>query len=586
MPSVPRFESPTVAPQGLPVPQAQGAPEGAFGVGLGQGVQQAAQGLGEIARKQQEDMDAARITAAIPQLDDAEHQVMTAAQSKQGWDALPVHDQAVGDFDKATSQIVGGLANARQKAIVSRMAAQQRGSISTQLGHYTNSEIKKAQETDIQVASVSKANAAISHYQDPTALAQDMQIGEGAIRSYGVRAGLAPETVNAQVAQWTSGVHVRVVETALQDGNRDFAKSYLAQNRDAIAGSELGRLDKAVRESDVLGQAFAVTDKIMASATNLADAQKQVREISDPEVRQHAQAEVDQRFQEQEAAHRISENHLYEGWSTQLERNGDGSMNRLRAQMGADWFKLDTSSRESLENRARQIQGLAAGVPVKTNEHIWTEFTLATPEEQAQYNPEKDLLPYLSESDYQSATQYISQLRNGGKTAVASETDQTSKLLAAAQGLSIVPRDPAKTWSDTEVLRFNNMKRAMDLQVQQFRAKTNRAPDQVETQKMVDGLMNDQLKVQRSPIAPFFSFLGTKSTGVPASSVVDADVADMTEKDLAAVQIPADAVQKWSNRFQGLNGHPITRVDLVRLWLAAQRHDRSVWASLGMDGPQ
>jgi hypothetical protein len=516
-------------------------------------------------------------------LDDAEHQVVTAARSKQGWDALPVHDQAVGAFDKATDSIVNGMANERQKTIVRRMASQQRGSISTQLDNYTNSEVRRAQSVDADTAAASTANLAVSHYQDQGRLAQDFAKGEAVVRSYGQRAGLTPETVDAQVATWRSNVHVGVVERALQDQNVAFARTYLETNRDAIEGGQLGRLEKAVAESGTLADAFAATDRIMASATSLGDAQKMVREIKDPEVRQRAQTEVDQRFNEQEASHRIAENHLYEGWSTQLERNGDGNINHLRAQMGADWLKLDTSSRESLEARARQIEQQSMGVPIKTDERVWTDFTLAPPEVQAQVNPLKDLLPYLSEPDYQAAVQHIAQLREGGKGAVAGVTDAKDQLLTAAQGAGIVPRDLTKNWSDLEIHRYAGMQRAMNEQIKAFHDKTGKNPDPTETQKMVDGLLLNQVRVQKPILG--WDVLGTKTVPVPASSVIDADVADMTEAELAKVNVPPEAVAQYTNRYRSIHGDAISRVDVVRLWLAALRHDRTVWEQMGLDGP-
>lgn len=571
MPTVPRYDSPTVAPQGVPVPQAQGTSAASFGAELGQGVQQAAAGLDQMARQQQDEMDAARITAVIPMLDDAEHQVVTAARSKQGWDALPVHDQAVGAFDKTTGEIVNGLANDRQKTIVRRMAAQQRGSISTQLDNYTNSEVRKAQGVDAQVAADSTANLAVSHYQDSQRLAQDFNKGEALIRSYGQRAGLAPETVQAQVDQWKSGVHVGVVERALQDQQVDLARTYLEANKGAIEGGQLGRLEKAVADSGTLADAFAATDRIMAATSDLGTAQKMVREIKDPEVRQRAQAEVDQRFQEQEAAHRIAENHLFEGWSARLEQVRD--INTLRAQMGADWLKLDQNSRQSLELRAKQLQEAALGYPPKTNDTIWTAFMLATPGQQLAVNPLRDLRPYMDDTDYQSAVRLIADLQNGGKGATEGVQSATQMLLSGAQGQGVVPRDtPPNKWSDDQAAAYAQLQRTMNLQLDAFHQKNNRNPTPTESQEIVDGIMLQKLRL--SP-----GFFRWAPGQVVQSAVLDKDVADLSDEALASIHIPAEVEQQYTNRLRAY-GKKATRTDIVRLWLAALRGDTSVGQEL------
>jgi hypothetical protein len=100
---------------------------------------------------------------------------------------------------------------------------------------------------------------------------------------------------------------------------------------------------------------------------------------------------------------------------------------------------------------------------------------------------------------------------------------------------------------------------------------------------MVDGLLLNQVRVQKPILG--WDVLGTKTVPVPASSVIDADVADMTEAELAKVNVPPEAVAQYTNRYRSIHGDAISRVDVVRLWLAALRHDRTVWEQMGLDGP-
>lgn len=500
MPAIPVLEGPRVESRPLPAPQSQGTSPAAFGAAAGQGLQEVGGLLQRAADEERDKQDAARLTAVQPQLDGIEHTLLfdpkSGALNQRGFDALPTYDTTLKAFDEQTGKLMDSLANDRQKEAFGRMRAQRRASIGNTLENHTRQEVARADAASTQAAVDSAANMGVTYYNDPARRSQELKRGLGLIQSYATRAGVPKEAADEQAATFVSNLHAGVIERALQNGQASMARDYLDEYRDQIAGDKIGRLEEAVQQGGTLADAFAATDRIVGTAKNRSDALAQVREIKDPEVRQRAQAEVNQYYSEQEAAQREAENHLFDQWSARLEQVK--GINRLKQEMGADWLRLDAQGRSALESRAAAI---AKGPDVRTDDRVYTEFMLKSPSQMAAVNPLKDLRPYLDDGDYQHAVALVAEARRGGGETTPHLTEVTTvrdQVMSLAKDLQLVPAsDPPSKWTPDQSAQFNALQRSVQARLQAFEVgQGGKKASPVERQAIIDAVARETVSVQ------------------------------------------------------------------------------------------
>lgn len=266
MPTVPTYDTPQVAPAGLPNAQVQGLSpralmQGEIGGHEMEGAGQTAinYGTGELNADAKEQMMAnqVRVDAALNNVRAQQQKLTydpeTGFLNQMGQAAIKPNAQGQGLQDQfgqklqsAISEESDGLANDAQRQVFARQAAPLATSFGGQIQTHVLQEYKKfgleTQQGTVDLAS----DAAKKNWSNPEAIDQQIASVKAAVWKAGQINGEPANLTDAKTLQTTSGIHSGVINAALQNNNPAYAQQYIQKYKDDMTAGDLLKASSSI----------------------------------------------------------------------------------------------------------------------------------------------------------------------------------------------------------------------------------------------------------------------------------------------------------------------------------------------------
>jgi len=253
MPKVPEYGGQQVAPSSQPGAMFDAAP---VANATGQQFQQAGealQGAGstamDIAMDMQNQANQVRIDDSLnkvrQQMLDLTYNPQTGYKTLKGDSALtrpdgkPLSEEYGSKLKTAISEITTGLGNDTQRAAFSQRAGalmvQFEGGIQEHALSEYRSYAQSTQEGTIKIGS----DEARLHWQDPDKIKASLDSVRAAVVRMGTLKGWSGSETMARMKETTSGVHMGVIDTAMQESNPEYALGYMNRFKDEMTADDL-----------------------------------------------------------------------------------------------------------------------------------------------------------------------------------------------------------------------------------------------------------------------------------------------------------------------------------------------------------
>jgi soluble lytic murein transglycosylase len=266
MARVPRIAAPQPGQTAaLPTPQFSFANPEQMGAGLARGMGTVAEAL----QQEQDKADAVQVMGAQRQLSEWRLSTIdhpeTGALSKRGKDAFGLPDTIATDYDKRVGEIVGGLANDRQKQAFQKFANADRDSILRSVNRHVAGELKGYAEAENKAYVETALNAAALNFTDPERVETEVLRAKAAIMAHAKISGEPAEATNLRLTKAQSAIR-RTVAERLADTDPIKAQEYLGKYADQMDADDIlkvqGKVGKAVDAQVGMAVAGEVIKKI------------------------------------------------------------------------------------------------------------------------------------------------------------------------------------------------------------------------------------------------------------------------------------------------------------------------------------
>jgi hypothetical protein len=373
MPRVPTYDRQQVQTAPLPdVRMSGGASVGAGVERLGQGLQQAAGALGQIVQAERAKADQIAVLDVDRQLVEFEvralHDAQSGALHKRGRDAFGLPEQVLGDFDKVAGKLEAGAGSERQKMAIRNMVASRRADIDKALQRHVAAEIRRYDDTVTESYMKNSRNAAVLNWQDPERVEMEVARQRAALADHAQRNGLPADWLKARIAEATSSTHMGVLNQMMAHGQDLAGKAYVDAHRDDLVGDDAIRATKMVEDGSLRGESQRQADRIISETLDLKAAMAQVRQISDPKVRDAARQRVNEFYADEQRAKQENIEGVFNEVSARLEQNG-GDLDDPVVQAG--WFRMSLGQRNALR---ALVADMRAEAPIQTDPVLYHDL--------------------------------------------------------------------------------------------------------------------------------------------------------------------------------------------------------------------
>lgn len=568
MPSIPKYDSPQVAPQALPGARLSGgASPQAFGGGIGQGLQQAAQTLDDVYQDEKRKANKAALLAAERKLGEWENSALfdpeKGALSKRGEDALGVEGPALQDFDRLAGELESGVVDEDARLDLRARINSRRVDIGRTLARHTGSERDNLYEKETDAFLANSLQAAGNHYNDEVRIGQELTRGTDAIMERADRLGWTAPITQAALAEYESKLHGGVLDRMLAGEQYGAARAYFEANKDGLDPKEQARVEKAVREGSTRGAAQAATARIMAEyGGDMKAALAAARKIGDPEVQDSVVSRVMDLFQERKMLEDETDRQNLDAAQEIITR--EKSTDKIPPAM---WASFDVATQAKLKEAAAYAR---SGTPAQ-DDAKWYDFARRwesmTPADQAKVNLYTEIRPYVDDTRFDGFVKEqraaMEHVRTGGKAAeyVAGQ-DFKGRLLTGLQKGGIVPA--GKGFGELKDAEGERAVRVLDeatRRLDTFQATKGGKATPAEQQSIVDEILIQKVFVDEWGSDP-------ERLGVELS---DDDRADAY---VPLAKIPAAELASMRNLAQS-KGRPVTDDKLRRAYAAYILRDRA-----------
>lgn len=335
--------------------------------GLGGAVLKSGIALGDIqtqiradAQKQADDV---ALINASNQLDAWENKRLydpiTGALAQKGKNALPLPEAIATEYRDVAGGIAQGLTTPKQQMAFARLSAQHEQNLDLTIRRHVMGEMQSYEGSELTAFVENKRSNAIANSQDPRRVFEELGAAVDAIHASAPRLGLGPEAIQHQVEATQTATHVGVIDSLLAQGQSRAAQVYFEETKDQITGGAADKIQKAIAEGQLRGQAQQTADGILAKGGTLAEQRDQVKAIADPELRDAVEQRIEHEASIQEKQQRDQQEATAKNAYDAVDRT-----HSVDSIPPATWLGLTGGSRSALREYADR---LAKGTPVETD---------------------------------------------------------------------------------------------------------------------------------------------------------------------------------------------------------------------------
>ena len=418
-PVVPRYDSPQVAPAGIPNARVStSAPIEAFGGGqAAQGLANATQGVAnnafDLAQAEKKKADDLSFLEADMKASQLQTEIELGVKDRLGKDAAGSADYAKDEWQKKSSEIRESLPNDDVKAAYDRASMVRYGNINKTVQVHTDGELTKY-ETDLTKSYISNArDEAVINYGDPERVSLALFQQQAALTKLFDKKGINPndDIAKKAMSEEISKTHAGVIEAMLADGKDQMASNYLKANKDSITDAETRtRIDKAVNDGSLLGEAQRNSDRIVAKSTGMSEALKEAAKISDPKARAETEKLIEHKYAIDKAARAERQDSIYKQIGTMAETENDIA----KIHRDPNWNELTIAEKNAVDKR---VADRISGANVQTDRAIYNDIAhIATSDRKKflQLNLTSPELKYkLSDADFKKFVDMQTEAKKG-----------------------------------------------------------------------------------------------------------------------------------------------------------------------------
>lgn len=452
------------------------------------------------------------------------------------------------DFDGAIEELATSLPGNRAQEMFRRRAAMAKAEYDDSLMRHVLRETDQYRDDVYKGALATETNNAALNWRDPAKIRDSVSRIASNTALWADRRGLTGDALMAeQIANLTS-LHTTVVESALDAGDLEFAKSYLDSNKDQIQGAKLVDLQGKINQEETAGASMRIADDVMASFRGRMPSETEVRQA----VRDRAGENADLRNEATKEA-------LAQLGSRQRDkarRDDEVVASALRRldENGGDYMALPASLRAAIPgDKLSQVRGYATtlrgGGKVQTD---WdTYYKLRTDPKLLASTNLIALKPVLDEPEFRELTSL--QTRSAEQPDVARTEVQTTKQRMDMR-FSEMGVDPTPKPGTSAAKRVAKAWAALDSKIVEREISLNRKLTPEERNAEIDRLFAD-VEVRGS-------LFGTNAVAMfelePGQEIVTVEVPEFDRKQItnalraAKVPVTEENIQYYFKKAQGL----------------------------------
>ncbi len=359
-----------VSESASPTPRITAVPSASsLGAGFGATVAQAG---GELFARQQHERRAAverervkanqiAVTSSAARLAQAAGALEIEAQAKRGNDSFDLPKTVRESYEKQADEIAGSLSNDDQRQAFQLERLQRGVSLDMTVQRHVAKERQAYDDGETKAYTDGAQSSAIANALDPVRVAAEMDRGAVRLTQWADRRGMGKEATDAALAEYRSDTHVGVISNLIDNEHDKQAKAYFDEVKDQIDGKVVGKLEKAIDDSTLRGDAQQKSDEIWATSGGDPDkALEAARKITDPKLRDETEKRIDGRIAESERAQRRATESVMIDTANLIDKGG------LKAVPPSTWMKLSVADRSELERYAERNDA-SNGAGVKTD---------------------------------------------------------------------------------------------------------------------------------------------------------------------------------------------------------------------------
>lgn len=533
MPSVPSYDSFQVQARPLPgVRQESNVSPGMLATGddqirLGQGLQRAGAGLGELALKMQDRQNADMMFRAETALQTDFLEYKASASERRGQNAWNITKDTATWFDKKASEHEGNLENDAQRMLFRQQATKLR---TQALGYFSAFETEQRRVSlgeSAQASIVGATNLAASAAADAP---RGAPTEGGFVQAFDVSAhkadiikrvqalsamnGWSPELRAAKESEHLTNFHKQIIQARL-DADPAGAKAYFEANKGEIAGSQHDLITKALKVGGIKETAQSFADQAEATGLDETDALKAAREKYSGEEEAAVVQELKVRFGERSRIREQGQKDASDAAWQAFSKRG-----RLSDIPAATLAAMDGRDLETLRTHARVV---SEGHAVKTDPNTYLDLR-----EMARENPQA-----FRQLDLR---RYIGKLSGG-------DIQEFSKLQGSVEKIKDAATLDAQLGNTHDQLGWGagdrEKKGAFDKKVADFindeQQRRGKALDYTERQRIIDRMAISGEVLSGSVFLPdpnkkYYEVAGTPDAAKFAPEISDADRASIVER--------------------------------------------------------
>lgn len=491
----------TPASSGLDLAQAQGQTDQAiagFGATVAHLGIEITHAQEEEAKKEKDRADQVAVLNASNQLALWENKRLYdpngGAMSMKGPNAFDLPEKVGGEFQQLTSSVESGLGNDRQKEAFQRVKLQRGAELDLTLRRHVYGEMQRYEAGELQAFVDNSINTAIAHADEPRRVGVELANAVAAVHTHAKNLGMGPDETEQKIEAITTKTHVGVIENLLANDKAKAAQVYLEETQSEIKGEALARVQKAVEEGGLRKSAQTKSDEIINAGGTLTEQREKVRAIEEPKLRDEVEQRVEHNATLKERADREQEAQTLRGVYDTIDKTHDVA--RIPPSV---WANMDGGQRASARSYAEH---LARGVAVETD--FPTYYGLM---QKAAHDPDtfatENLLNYrakIGDTELKQLTEMQGAIVKGNRTQAEKSGlgDFRTREELVHNALSLYGIDPQAKPMSTEGKAIAQLRQMLDARVQAQADLSGKKPDNVDVQKMLDGILSTTVKVPGS----------------------------------------------------------------------------------------
>jgi len=297
----------------------------------------------------------------------------TGAMNQQGENAFGLPDRMKSEYDKKMNEIMGTLANDRQKSAFEKSYLSRRKSVHKQIYSHMSREGQKFDSAMTESYIANEQDAALKNFHDPERIDLSIQRSRAAILQHSDRNGMPGEYTKMKIQKVESQTYYGVISKILDGGDDLAAKEYYNKYKDRLTGEDQQRVSKLLEAGAIKGESQRKSDQIWANSDgDLGVSMQKAEKIKDPKLRDETMRRLRQKQSDRQAAIKAAENRNFMQASEYVKDNP--AVDPKDSMPVSQWEALTLQQQQSLKKYASSPQN---------NDKIWLDFFDKSPQELA-----------------------------------------------------------------------------------------------------------------------------------------------------------------------------------------------------------